>query len=188
MKHLKFSVILLLVVFISSCKPNPDKLLKQISDKEKELFSGGSPIPDKTKVKDMIDLYQKFVDTYPKDTITPTFLYKAANLSMNTNQNDNAIVFLDRIIKDYPNYVKLPEAYFLKAFIYDNNIKNIGKAREAYSTFIQKYPKSDLAHDAAISLDNLGKSPDQIVKEFEAKQKMKDDSIAAATATASKKK
>jgi outer membrane protein assembly factor BamD (BamD/ComL family) len=179
MKHLKITLILLLAVFVYGCKPNSDKLLKQITQKEKDLFTTGNPIPDKTKVKEMIDLYLKFADNYPKDSLAPNFLYKAANLSTNTKQNENAIALLDRIISVYPNFSKLPETYFLKAFIYENEIKNMPKAKAAYTEFLQKYPKNDLAHDAAISLENLnlGKTPDMIVKEFEAKQKRVSDSI-----------
>ena len=75
--------------------------------------------------------------------------------------------------------------HFLKAFIYDNNLKDIKKARTAYSDFIQKYPKHELTDDAMISMDNLGKTPEQIVKEFELKLKQKSDS---ATIAAGKKK
>lgn len=180
MKNLQIIGILFIFLLVSSCKPNPDKMMKQIAASEKELYAAGSPIPDKAKVKEMLDLYTKFADTYAKDTLAPAYLYKAANLSMNTNQNDNAILLLDRIIKEYPDYSKLPETYFLKAFIYDNNIKNINKAREAYTEFLKKFPKSDLADDAVISLDNLGKTPELIIQEFEAKLKQKSDSALAA--------
>jgi outer membrane protein assembly factor BamD (BamD/ComL family) len=180
MKHLEIIGILFLGLFISSCQPNAGKMVQQITDKEKELYTAGSPIPDKAIVKEMLDLYTKFADTYPNDTLAAVYLYKAANLSMNTNENEKAIVMLDRIIKDYSDYSKLPETYFLKAFIYDNSIKNINKAREAYTVFLQKFPKSDLADDAAISLDNLGKTPEQIIKEFQAEELRKSDSATSA--------
>lgn len=180
MKKLQITGILLITLFIVSCKQNPDKMIKQITGLEKELYAAGSPIPDKDKVKEMLDLYTKFADTYPKDTLSPVFLFKASNLAMNTNQNDMAVLLLDRIINDYSDYSKLPETYFLKAFIYDNNIKNINKAREAYTLFLQKFPKSDLANDASISLDNLGKTPEQIIKEFQAEALRKSDSAALA--------
>ena len=133
----------------------------------------------------MVDLYKKFADQHPKDSLAPVYLYKAANLLMNSDKNDDAIALLDNIIKDYDNFGKIEEAYFLKAFIYDNNIKNINKARTAYTDFLKKFPKSDLADDAQISLDNLGKTPEQIIKEFELKMKQQADS---ATAAAEKKK
>jgi outer membrane protein assembly factor BamD (BamD/ComL family) len=180
MKNIKLLGILILLVSIVSCKPNSGTLTKQIKEGEKALYTSGNPIPDKTKVKEMMDLYIKFVDNFPKDSLAPVYLFSAANLAMNTNQNDNAITLLDRIIKDYASYPKLPEAYFLKAFIYDNNIKNINKAREAYTDFLQKFPKNDLAGDAAISLNNLGKTPEQIINEFQVKEIKKSDSVAVA--------
>jgi outer membrane protein assembly factor BamD (BamD/ComL family) len=182
MKNLQIIGIFLFALLFSSCKPSPDKMMKQIAQSEKELYAAGNAIPDKAKIKEMLDLYIKFADTYSKDSMTPVYLYKAANLSMNSNQNENAIILLDRIIKDYSNYSRLPETYFLKAFIYDNNIKNINKAREAYTVFLQKFPKSDLADDATISLDNLGKTPEQIINEFQVKEKKKSDSVLAVQA------
>ncbi len=172
--------ILLFAIIISSCNQNSSKMVKQITEMEKELYASKTPIPDEDKVKEVLDLYIKFADTYPNDTLAAEYLYKAATLSMNTNQNEKAIAILDRIIKDYSDFKKLPETYFLKAFIYDNNIKNINKAREAYTVFLQKFPKSDLVDDAAISLDNLGKTPEQIIKEFQAEELRKSDSATLA--------
>lgn len=164
------------------CSPSKDKMVKEIDAKEKALYANNSPVPDKTKIKEMIASYEKFVDQFPKDSLAPVFLYKAANLEMNSDLNKEAIALLDVIIKDYTGFAKLPETYFLKAFIYDNNMKNINKAREAYTDFLKKFPKSDLADDAMISLDNLGKTPEQIIKEFELKMKQKSDSTDAALA------
>ena len=180
MKHLKIVIVFVLALFIVSCKSNSDKLSKEINEKEKEFYLTGNPVPDKEKVNELLELYSKFADSYPKDSLTPVFLYKAATLSMNTDKSENAIIMLDRIINDYNDFPKLPETFFLKAFIYDNNIKNINKAREAYTVFLQKFPKNDLANDAAISLDNLGKTPEQIVNEFQAKEIRRSDSIQAA--------
>lgn len=180
MKNLQIILIAALLIFISGCKSNPDKMMNEIKEIEKQLYTNNSAIPDTAKTNNMIRMYIEFADEFPKDTITANYLYKAANLSMNTNRNENAITYLDRVINGYPDYGKLPETYFLKAFIYDNNIKNMNKAREAYMAFLQKFPKSDLADDATISLDNLGKTPEQIVTEFQAEERRKADSAALA--------
>ncbi len=185
MKTFTFIGIVLTGLMLVSCQPSKDKMIKEITEKENALFSNNSPVPDKTKVTEMVELYKKFAAKLPKDSLAPVYLYKAANLLMNSDKNDDAISLLDNIIKDYENFDKIEEAYFLKAFIYDNNIKNINKARTAYSDFLKKYPKSDLADDAQISIDNLGKTPEQIIKEIELKLKQQADS---ATAAAEKKK
>jgi len=181
MKTLKITSVILIALLMASCSPSREKMAKQIAEKEKNLVVAGNPVPDKTKTLEIIEMYKKYADTYPKDSLAPIYLYKAADLSMNFGQNEDAIKLLDRVIKDYQDFKKLPETYFLKAFIYDNNIKNIVKARAAYQDFLQKYPKSDLANDATLSLQNLGKTPEEIVKGFEVKAKQKADSAAAAT-------
>ena len=60
---------------------------------------------------------------------------------------------------------------FFKAYIYENQIKNLEKAKEIYLQFIEKYPNDDFAKDAKIALQNLGKSPEQMVREFEERRK-----------------
>jgi outer membrane protein assembly factor BamD (BamD/ComL family) len=180
MRTIKIISCILIGVFLAGCTQSREKMVKEITEKEKTLFTADNPIPDKTKVTEMVALYLKFADKHPKDSLAPEYIYRAANLQMSVAQNEEAVSLLDRIIKDYETYTKLPETYFLKAFIYDNNMKNINKARAAYTDFLQKFPKNDLADDAMISIDNLGKTPEQIVKEMELKMKQKSDSAALA--------
>ena len=60
---------------------------------------------------------------------------------------------------------------FFKGFVYENMLKDLDKARETYLQFIEKYPKDDFADDAQMALLNLGKTPEMLIKEFEARQK-----------------
>ena len=69
----------------------------------------------------------------------------------------------------YPNSAKASESIFLCAFIYDTYLQKYDDARRYYKMFLKKYPNHPLAKDAQISLDNLGKTPDELVKEFESK-------------------
>lgn len=179
-KNILVIVLLISGLLLNSCGNSSKKLSQKIQKLETSLFKSNTAFPDKTKMNELLGLYSEFVKEYPKDTLAPEYLYKSANLCMNNSKNEEAVSNLDQLIKDYPGYSKLPEAYFLKAFIYDNNIKNIEKAKDAYVTFLQKFPKHDLANDAAISLGNLGKTPEQIIMEFDLKNKQKADSIAAA--------
>jgi TolA-binding protein len=59
---------------------------------------------------------------------------------------------------------------FLKAFVYEDQLHDLNKAKKYYEEFLEKYPDSDFADDARISLQNLGKSPEELIKEFEEKQ------------------
>lgn len=180
MKTIKLISCIIIGAFLAGCTQSKEKMVKEITEKEKTLFTAENPIPDKTKVDEMVALYLKFADKHSKDSLAPEYIFRAAKLQTSVARNEEAITLLDRVIKDYQGYSKLPETYFLKAFIYDNNIKNISKARAAYTDFLQKFPKSDMSDDAMMAIDNLGKTPEQIVKEFELKLKQKSDSAALA--------
>jgi inosine/xanthosine triphosphate pyrophosphatase family protein len=39
-----------------------------------------------------------------------------------------------------------------------------------YELFLQKYPDNDFADDARISIENLGKTPEELIKQFEEQQ------------------
>jgi outer membrane protein assembly factor BamD (BamD/ComL family) len=60
---------------------------------------------------------------------------------------------------------------FFKGYVYENLIRNLDKAKEIYLQFIEKYPESDFADDAQMALQNLGKTPEQMIKEFEERRK-----------------
>ncbi len=181
MRTINLIGLFLIAVILSSCSQSKEKMIKEIAEKEKSLYNNTTGLPDKAKSDEIVAMYMKFAEQYPQDSLTPSYIYAAANLQMNMSQNEEAIAKLDKIINNYPDYPRLADVFFLKAFIYDNNIKNLNKARQAYTDFLNKFPDSDLADDAKMSLDNLGKTPEQIVKEFEQKMKEKADSATAAT-------
>ncbi len=179
MKTLRMSLLLLAVVVLVSCGSR-DKDFEKIRDMEKQVFTGPSGM-DNEKAKELIKLYEAFADSHSGDTLAPACLYKAAELSINLNNGDDAIRFFDRVIDEYPDYSKVPEAYFLKAFVYEVTFQNINKAGDAYKVFLSKYPDHDLADDAQASINNLGKTPEQIILEAQrAAEKAREDSLAAA--------
>ena len=90
---------------------------------------------------------------------------------MNIDKAKHSIELFDRIINDYPKFAKVADCMFLKAFVYDDKLKDYKKAKEAYEAFLKKYPTHEFAESAKACIENLGKSPDQLIREFEAKQK-----------------
>ncbi len=171
-KHIKyfFSILLLVAVFSSCQQSEYDQLTSQISELEKQLFEEKMGVIDKKEAANMIQYYVKFVDTYPEDEKSPEYLFKAADISINVFHSKNTIRLFDRVIKEYPNYEKAPQALFLKAFTYENYLNEMDKAQENYQLFLGKYPDHSFANDAQVSLNNLGKSPEEIIKAFNESQ------------------
>jgi outer membrane protein assembly factor BamD (BamD/ComL family) len=173
MKNIAFLLIIFVSVFVISCSPSPDKMKVEIAKMESELKS--SPKVDSNAVTVLLNAYQNFASKYAKDSMAPEYLYKAAGLAVGFNRGTQAIDLYEAIIQKYPDYKKVPECYFMEAFTYENVVGNIGKASEYYNKFLSKYPDHALAKDATAAIKYLGKSPEEMVRDFE---KMNADSAA----------
>jgi len=120
-----------------------------------------------------IQLYVEYANNFPNDKKTPKYLFKAGEISNSLGESRNAIAYFDRIYKDYPGFDKYPYTLFLQGFIYETQLDELGKAKEIYEKVITEFPNHQVAQDAAGSLQNLGKSPEQLIREFEKKNKGK---------------
>ena len=157
------------LIALSSCTTEDKKLSEKIAKLEKVMLAPGGQL-DTIKANELVRSYESFAEQFPKDTLTPRYLQKAGEISMNTGKPMRSIEFFNRVLNDYPNYRKAPECLFMKAFVYETSLNDLKKAQETYLEFLRKYPKHDFADDAQAMLDNLGKTPEVLVKEFEEKQ------------------
>jgi len=192
MKNLLLSLLCISVLFYSACKPSREKSVAQIQGLEKRLFSPETVSFDKVKADSLMNLYAAFIKSHPKDTLTPVYLFKSASLAMNSGDGGKALLLFDQYLNDYPDLKKAPLCMFFKAFIYENMLRNLEKAKETYLLFIERYPNHEFVRDARMAIRNLGKTPEQIVSEFEAQRKAdsirKADSLALAKKIKPKKK
>ena len=177
---------LISIGLITGCKPSREKTVSRINNLEKSLFAPEVVSFNKQKADSLQVYYLEFIKDYPKDSLAPGYLFKAANIAMNSGDGNKALGFFDQYIQDYSDQPKAPMCLFFKAFIYENMLQDLDKARESYILFIEKYPTHDFTKDAKLALVNLGKTPDMLVREFEEKQKA--DSLRMADSLAKIKK
>jgi outer membrane protein assembly factor BamD (BamD/ComL family) len=172
MKRITQISFLVVVLFsmLQACKKDPKaEQIKAIGRLETELYSAQTI--DKAKGMHIIDTYVGFSKQYPEDTLSAAYLFKAGEIAMNLQLGSQAIFYYDKLTHNYPEYFKAPESMFLKAFIYENQLGDLNKAEQLYKQFIEMYPKHQLADDAKASLEYLGKSPEELVKMFQEKNK-----------------
>ncbi len=138
----------------------------QVEAMEKQLYQNSKGIVEQKEATTMIDLYQDYANSFPKDSLSPQYLFRAADISLNVFHSDATIRLFDRIMKDYPNFEGTPQLLFLKAFTYDYYMHKTDSASVYYHAFLDKYPQHPFAQDAQISLEQLGKSPEEVIKGF----------------------
>jgi outer membrane protein assembly factor BamD (BamD/ComL family) len=153
-----------------SCGPaGKEKDLQTISSLEKRLFGDSLNPPKPAVIDSLLTEYGGFAQTYAQDSLAPIFLFKAGELCISTNQGQKALGYFDQVYRLFPNHEKASYALFMKGFIYDGPLQDTAKARQFYTEFIQKYPQHPLSADALFSIRNLGKTDEELIREFEAK-------------------
>jgi len=127
--------------------------------------------PDPYTYNLAVSNYLKFANAFPNDTFAPACLFDAANISMSLNQYQRAIHLYDTVSLKYPAFKRVADCYFIRGFIYDDKLKDTAKARVMYQAVIDKFPHDSLSVQARAALSILGKSYDEIIKQFEEKNK-----------------
>ena len=172
MKAFKTIGLLLIgALLINACSSPKASKLKEITTLEDELFSDESQMINRTEADKLIGLYVAYADEFPTDTEAAPYLFKAGDMAMNLNMPRKAIQMFNRILADYSDYEKTPQCLFLKGYVYENNLGDLQKAKAIYEEFLEKYPDDEFADDAEVSIKNLGKSPEELIKEFEEQAK-----------------
>ena len=186
MKKICFFLLFGIFGLMAGCSPSREKTVNTIHGLEKRLYAPESTSFDKVKADSLMVMYKNFIEKNPKDSMSPGYLFKAANVAMNMGDGNKAILLFDQYLQNYPEQKKAPLCLFFKGFVCENVLHNLDKARETYLLFLEKYPSNDFTKDAKMALLNLGKTPEMLVKEFEAQRKA--DSIRVADSLSKIKK
>jgi len=166
-------------LLLASCTPSAQKKAAEIEKLETELKeSGKKGIADTTKVKELMNDYRSYVKAFPTDSLTPVYLMKSAKFYDFTSYPDSAIYCYNLVYYKFPNYPKANLALFSEAFIYANEKHNLLIAKALYKEYLAKYPNTKLAESAKLELDNLGKSPDQVMSELDSLKQARKDNVA----------
>jgi tetratricopeptide (TPR) repeat protein len=169
MNRLKFALPFVIAVLLIACGANKEK--NQAHDKilslETELLADSLAPIERLKAQELIQAYENYVETYPEDSLSPEYLYKSSEIAMNLQMSGRAIEGFKKILVDYPDFDKADVCIFLQAFIYENHMQQYDTAKELYQEFLEKYPSHDLAEDALVSIQNMGKSLEELIKSWE---------------------
>lgn len=174
MKKLVYFILTFAIAFIVSCSSSVNENKGSLKDDqakiehlEDSLYNDTVSRMDKEKALELTNLYREFAKKYPKNEKSPSYLYRAAEVIVAIGNPMEGVNIYDNLIANYPKYDKIANCYFMKAFVLDNNLFMYKEAKVAYEKFMEKYPNHDLADDAAMSIKFMGKSNEDIIKEFE---------------------
>lgn len=154
-------VIIISVSFFSCSKTSDKDYMEMASEKEKE-----------GKISEALSDYSKLVAEYPESELASEAIIKQASLYHENKVKDisrkealtKAAELFISVSEKYPENEKAPSSLFMAGFIYANEIMDFNKAKEVYNLFLKKYPEHELSSSAKEELNNMGLTPDEILK------------------------
>jgi outer membrane protein assembly factor BamD (BamD/ComL family) len=184
MKILKGILVSTLILLAASCgneekKPvvQPPKelpreqFLAQIRHYESEMHKSMTLDPNMATIA--VKAYDDFAKNFPDDSLTPDFIFKAGEISTANQQYPQALMYYQTITTKYPAYKLAAESLYLQGYLLDNFLNDDPGAKLIYEQVIVKYPALSYAADAKAAIRNLGKSDEELIKEFQRKNKGK---------------
>ncbi len=116
------------------------------------------------KADGALEHYRAVVDQFPGDSLAEASQFSIASILQNDLHDfPGAIAAYKKYVQLYPDTKNTPSALFLVAYIYHNELKNLDSASAMYTRFLEKYPDHEMAVSARYELENLGKSPEELL-------------------------
>lgn len=167
MKRLFLLLFPLLFAMCNSADKEKQQAIDEINELESVIYADTATTLDQLKAQEIMQNYENFAGRYENDSLAPEYLFKAGEIAMNMNMPGKSIELFQKVYTTWPEFTKRPYCLFLQGFIYENQLQQYDAAKDYYSRFVEKYPNHDLADDARSSIDNMGKSLDELIKSWE---------------------
>ena len=153
---------------VVACQSKKDKLATEIQKVEKTLASQTALEADSNTIN-LLKLYDNYTEVYTEDALTPDLLYRSAALCANIGKYDEAVAHYNDFAVRFPKDKRAPESLYLCAFVTENNLGDTASAHQYYNKFLANYANHPLSNDAKLAIQNLGLSPEELIKQFETK-------------------
>jgi len=167
MSKLKKTIgIVIAAAFLLGCQSSKSKLREQIVLLENEM----SAEYDVKKAEKLSFLYQEYIAKFPQDSMVIEYLFKSGEINISLRRGSEALSDFTTLIDKFPQSPHIAEACYYRAYVYEDIIYDIEAAKASYNEFINRFPDHQLVKDAALSIQYLGMSPEEIVASFEQKE------------------
>lgn len=178
---MKKNIVLLAIAMLfvtAGCHNQNTKITEKDVKKAEEALFNADLTTNPEAVPNAIATFSKYAEENPDNANAPEYLFKALEVSVNTKQDaQQSIDLCNRLLTNYPQFDKNPVALFMLAsYVYDEQLHDLDQARAAYERIVNEYPESPFARDAAISIQQLGMTPEELIKMFESGEKTEENS------------
>ena len=165
----KYLFLALTALVLTSCSKTTDQ----------EYFDQANKFFKENKINEAIKSFENLVNDYPESDIAPKALVQLASIYQNQSDKNvkpeesfnRAQKYFMQVYEKYPESEEAPKSLFMSGYILANDLQKYDDATKSYKLFIEKFPGHPLAASAKQELDNMGLSPEEILKKTETVKK-----------------
>lgn len=161
--------LLALIIVFASCNSAPTPEQKALAEldtiaKMEAIVFGDSLAPDQLGVAyDLATRMALFADSFPDHPKAGSMLFHSADLCQGLMQGQLSIKRFERFRKSFPNDSLVADALFMEGHVAEAVVKDTALARFKYNEFLSKYPNHPFAPGAKFSLENMGRTDDELI-------------------------
>jgi tetratricopeptide (TPR) repeat protein len=161
-------IVIFVILFSSACSTSPSKMQAQIEELQHILSIDDPKVtqtPDnRKKMESLRSLYQEYLRTFPPDSVSSVYVYNLAMMEADYfKRYTESVKYLEQFYREFPTHTNAPKALFLLGYTYAEYVKDYERAKLVYEQFIQKYPDHELVPSIQFEIENLGKSPEELL-------------------------
>lgn len=133
-----------------------------------DLMQQAAKLQQEGKTAEALALYEQITKEYDDAAVAPEAMFRCALIYVNEQQDPiKAATTYELLAERYPDSEWGHKGLFAAAYTYANEIGNLQRARESYEKYLKQYPDSSMAETARFELDNLGKSPEELLESLQ---------------------
>lgn len=158
-------------VFFYIVKDYPEKV-KPYEELTESINNNTTRVKNQERFQTLLKEYKlKYAVVEHTEAITPKVtvneLFDMAENAQKQNNYQEAVYYYDQIIKSFPNGKDDYKAWFMKAFVYAEDLKDKDQATKLYKEMLVKWPTGELNESAQFMIDTLNgeKDPNIIIKD-----------------------
>lgn len=140
-------------------------------DKYTALMYDDSMNFNKEVAESLLVAYDRFIKHESFYSEAKEYMFKAGELCRALNRPHEAIRYFNMLLDRDPKYKLAPPALFYKALVVGDMLHENDHAKQLYQEFIDTYPDHPLVESAKASIELQGKDLNEVIKEFEKKNK-----------------
>ncbi|UCH65152.1 MAG: tetratricopeptide repeat protein [Ignavibacterium sp.] len=137
-----------------------------------DLFNEGEKYLEESKIPEAVSSYETLINEYPNDKLAPDATARLASIYQNKQVKNipetqsllKSVELFRSIYDKYPESNQAPMGLFMAGFVEANELNDYDAATKTYNLFLKTFPDHELATSAKEELDNMGLTPEEILK------------------------